>query len=148
MARDTSVATGASGASEVSSPLTAGTGGSLFTDGTNNATPAVGRQTIERGERVAFADTNDEDDDVLEADDDPGEPGARNGTMDGERTRNGEMSSEDEDDEDGNTADERNEELSQADLSSVGSVAVEAAPTTQSLVWLGEDRCRITMSCK
>ncbi|KAL7574780.1 hypothetical protein ACA910_017339 [Epithemia clementina (nom. ined.)] len=42
------------------------------------------------------------------------------------------------DDEDGNTAADRNEELSQAKLSSVGSVAVEAPPPLQSLVWLGE----------
>ncbi|KAL7570782.1 hypothetical protein ACA910_014412 [Epithemia clementina (nom. ined.)] len=52
------------------------------------------------------------------------------------------------DDEDGNTAADRNEELSQAKLSSVGSVAVEAPPPLQSLVWLGESQCRVLMNCK
>ncbi|KAL7558621.1 hypothetical protein ACA910_019454 [Epithemia clementina (nom. ined.)] len=45
------------------------------------------------------------------------------------------------DGEDGNTAVEENEVLSQANLSSVGSVSVEAAPPANTLVWLGEDKC-------
>jgi hypothetical protein len=53
-----------------------------------------------------------------------------------------------EEEEGGNTDDERNEALSQADLSSVGSVGAEAPPPTRSLVLLGESTCRIPMSCK
>ncbi|KAL7565187.1 hypothetical protein ACA910_003375 [Epithemia clementina (nom. ined.)] len=50
--------------------------------------------------------------------------------------------------EDGNTAYERNDDLSQTELSSVGSVKVEAPPATSTLVWLGEDKCRVEMNCK
>ncbi|KAL7570765.1 hypothetical protein ACA910_014396 [Epithemia clementina (nom. ined.)] len=52
------------------------------------------------------------------------------------------------DDKDGNTAADWNEELSQAELSSVGSVAIEAPPPLWSLVWLGESQCQVPMNCK
>lgn len=51
-------------------------------------------------------------------------------------------------DEEENTADERNENLSQADLSSAGSVAVERPPPIRSLVFLRGDCCRVSMACK
>jgi hypothetical protein len=84
-----------------------------------------------------------------------GSPPARRETIDrgieqeddNDRSTVGFLDTEDlEDDE--NTADEKNENLSQADLSSVGSVAVEMPPPIRSLVYLGDDKCRVPMACK
>jgi hypothetical protein len=146
------------GSSEVSGSPTLASGVTMSDEARrtdDGDTPPVRRQVIDRGVEALGGGADDNDKaEMGGGGDGRGKRNTRSAVAEPTKEQEEDLeilspsSDEGEDGDDANTEDEKNEALSQAELSSVGSVGAEAPPPTRSLVFLGETLCRIPMSCK